>query len=144
MVLDKLPVPGRPTNLDNSRASAYCARGGGGVVWTFYSHLSFLVFKNWALFDLDSRRTDRLGARSVQLWIRSVVPSWEHRYGHWTKEKKTKTKKKEVIQKSKLMGLERNQNSFRIPFHFLNNTFYQTTNKTHTHRTCRLESHAPW
>ena len=69
----------------------------GGVVWTVYSHLSFLVFKNWALFDLDSRRTDRLGARSVQLWIRSVVPPWEHRYGQWTKEKKTK--KKEVIQK---------------------------------------------
>ena len=25
MVLGKLPVPGRPTNLDNSRARAYCA-----------------------------------------------------------------------------------------------------------------------
>ena len=36
MVLDKLPVPGRPTNLDDSRARAYCAYsrcgwGGGGV-----------------------------------------------------------------------------------------------------------------
>ena len=25
MVLGKLPVPGRPTNLDHSRARAYCA-----------------------------------------------------------------------------------------------------------------------
>ena len=25
MVLGKLPVPGRPTNLDNSRTRAYCA-----------------------------------------------------------------------------------------------------------------------
>ena len=25
MVLDKLPVPGRPTSLDDSRARAYCA-----------------------------------------------------------------------------------------------------------------------
>ena len=25
MVLGKLPVPGRPTNLDDSRARAYCA-----------------------------------------------------------------------------------------------------------------------
>ena len=25
MVLGKLPVPGRPNNLDNSRARAYCA-----------------------------------------------------------------------------------------------------------------------
>ena len=46
MVLGKLPVPGRPTNLDWSRARAYCAcsRCGWGVVWTFLlsSILSFL------------------------------------------------------------------------------------------------------
>ena len=40
MVLAKLPVPGRPTNLEYSRARAYCAcrrcGGGGGVVWTFF------------------------------------------------------------------------------------------------------------
>ena len=37
-VLRKLPVPGRPTNLDYSRARAYCAcsRCGWGVVWTFF------------------------------------------------------------------------------------------------------------
>ena len=45
MVLGKLPVPGRPTNLDDSRARAYCAcsRCGFGLVWTFYSQLSFLL-----------------------------------------------------------------------------------------------------
>ena len=34
MVLGKLPVPGRPTNLDYSRARAYCAcnRCGRGLV----------------------------------------------------------------------------------------------------------------
>ena len=44
MVLGKLPVPGRPTNLDNSRARAYCAcsRCGWGLFGHFYSHLSFL------------------------------------------------------------------------------------------------------
>ena len=30
MVLGKLPVPGRPTNLDYSRARAYCACSGCG------------------------------------------------------------------------------------------------------------------
>ena len=37
MVLGKLPVPGHPTSLDDSRARAYCAssRCGWGVVWTF-------------------------------------------------------------------------------------------------------------
>ena len=46
MVLGKLPVPGRPTNLDWGRARAYCtcSRCGWGVVWTFLlsSILSFL------------------------------------------------------------------------------------------------------
>ena len=43
MVLGKLPVPGRPTNLDNSRARAYCAcsRCGWGLFGHFFSHLSF-------------------------------------------------------------------------------------------------------
>ena len=44
MVLGKLPVPGRPTNVDYSRARAYCAhsRCGWGLFGHFYSHLSFL------------------------------------------------------------------------------------------------------
>ena len=42
-VLGKLPVPGRPTNLDDSRARAYCAcsRCGWGLFGHF-SHLSLL------------------------------------------------------------------------------------------------------
>ena len=47
MVLGKLPVPGRPTNLDESRARAYCAcsRYGRGLFGPFFSlvyHFSFL------------------------------------------------------------------------------------------------------
>ena len=43
MVLGKLPVPGRPINLDNNWARAYCAcsRCGWGGLDSF-SHLSFL------------------------------------------------------------------------------------------------------
>ena len=44
MVLGKLPVPGRPINLDDSRARAYCAcsRCGWGLLGQFYSQLSCL------------------------------------------------------------------------------------------------------
>ena len=43
MVLGKLPVPGRPTNLDKSRARACCARSrcGWGLFGHFFSRLSF-------------------------------------------------------------------------------------------------------
>ena len=51
MVLGKLPVPGRPTNLDYSTARAYCAcnRCGWGVVWAFFlsSITSFLSPSLW-------------------------------------------------------------------------------------------------
>ena len=36
MVLGKLPVPGRPTNFDDSRARAYCACSGCG--WGLFGH----------------------------------------------------------------------------------------------------------
>ena len=56
MVLGKLPVPGRPTNLDKSRARAYCAcsRCALGVVWIFFlsSIHSFLFL------PLSGRRPD--------------------------------------------------------------------------------------
>ena len=54
-VLGKLSVPGRPTNLDNSRARAYCAcsRCGWGLFGHFYSRLSFLFS-----FSLFGRRPD--------------------------------------------------------------------------------------
>ena len=44
MVLGKLPVPGRSTYLDYSRARAYCScsRCEWGLFGHFYSHLSFL------------------------------------------------------------------------------------------------------
>ena len=53
MVLGKLPVPGRPTYLDYSRARAYCAcsRCGWVVVWTFFLSLSFLSFFSFCLGD---------------------------------------------------------------------------------------------
>ena len=47
MVLGKLPVPGRPTNLDHSRARA-CSRCGWGMFGHFFSRLSFL-----SLFSLS-------------------------------------------------------------------------------------------
>ena len=55
MVLGKLPVPGRPSNLDNSRARAYCTWGrcGWGFLGHFFSRLSFLFS-----FSLSGRRPD--------------------------------------------------------------------------------------
>ena len=40
----RLPVPGRPSDLADSRARAYCACSGcgWGLIGYFYSHLSFL------------------------------------------------------------------------------------------------------
>ena len=46
MVLGKLPVPGRPTNLDYSRARAYCTcrRCGWGLSRHFSLVYHFSVF----------------------------------------------------------------------------------------------------
>ena len=43
LVLGKFSVPGRPANLDNRRARAYCAcsRCGLGLFGHFFSRLSF-------------------------------------------------------------------------------------------------------
>ena len=45
MVLGKLSVPGHPTNLDNSRARAYCtcSRCELGLFGHFFSRLSFFL-----------------------------------------------------------------------------------------------------
>ena len=53
MVLGKFSVPRRPTNLDNSRARAYCAcsRCGGGVVRTFFSLVYLFSFLSPSLGD---------------------------------------------------------------------------------------------
>ena len=51
MLLGKLPVPGRPTNLDTvGQGPTVLAVGAGGVVWTFFSlvyHFSFLSPSIW-------------------------------------------------------------------------------------------------
>ena len=53
MVLGKLPVPGRPANLDYGRARAYCAcsRCGCGLFGHFYSRLSFHLYFSLSLGD---------------------------------------------------------------------------------------------
>ena len=53
MVLGKLPVPGRPTNLDKSRARACCAgsRCGWVLFEHFFSRLSFLFSFSLSLGD---------------------------------------------------------------------------------------------
>ena len=53
MVLGKLPVPRRPTNLDKSRARAYCScsRCGWGLFGHFFSRLSFLFSFSLSLGD---------------------------------------------------------------------------------------------
>ena len=53
MVLGKLPVLGRPTNLDSSRARAYCtcSRCGWGLFGHFFSCLSFLFSFSLSLGD---------------------------------------------------------------------------------------------
>ena len=44
-MLGKLPVPGRPTNLDYSREKAYYALGaGGGCLDIFLSSITSLFF----------------------------------------------------------------------------------------------------
>ena len=55
IVLDKLPVPRRPSNLNNNRARAYCACStyGWGFFGHFYSRLSFLTS-----FSLSGRQPD--------------------------------------------------------------------------------------
>ena len=51
MVLSKLPVPGRPTNLDYSRARAYCTCSGCGWgcldIFSLVYHFSFLSPSLW-------------------------------------------------------------------------------------------------
>ena len=53
MVMGKLPVPGRPTNLEYSRARAYFAYSwcGWGLFGHFFSYLSFLSSFSLSLGD---------------------------------------------------------------------------------------------
>ena len=53
MVLGKLPVPGRTSNLADSREGAYgaCSGCGWGLFGHFCPHLSFLSFFSLSLGD---------------------------------------------------------------------------------------------
>ena len=52
MMLGKLPVPGRPTILITvGQGPTALAAGAGGVVWTFFSHLSHLYSFSLSLGD---------------------------------------------------------------------------------------------
>ena len=48
MVLGKLSVPGRPTDLENSRARAYraCSRCGGACLDIFHSFIFSVFFRS--------------------------------------------------------------------------------------------------
>ena len=67
MVLGKLPAPGRPTNLEYSRARAYCAyrRCGWGLFGRFFSRLSFLFSFSLSLGD-GPIQTEILSQRAVK------------------------------------------------------------------------------
>ena len=66
-MLGNLPVPGRPTNLDYSRARACCAcsRCGWGLFGHFFSHLSFLSSFSFSLGD-GTIWTEILSQRAVK------------------------------------------------------------------------------
>ena len=52
-MLGNLPMPGCPTNLDYivGQGPTMLAVGAGGVVWTFFFHLSFLFSFSLSLGD---------------------------------------------------------------------------------------------
>ena len=70
-MLGKLPVPGRPTYLDYSRARAYCAcsRCGWGWFGIFFSHLSFLFSFSLSL----GVSSITLGARCLRMYSTIVM-----------------------------------------------------------------------
>ena len=72
MVLGKLPVPGRPTNLDYSRARAYCAssRCGWGLFGLFFFHLSFLV----SFFLSPGRVAQSVGHLTLRSGVLGSIP----------------------------------------------------------------------
>ena len=56
MVLGKLPVQGRPTNLDKSRARAYCTCGRCG--WVLFGHFYLSSIISLFCLPLSGRRLD--------------------------------------------------------------------------------------
>ena len=55
MVLGKLSMPGRPSNLDKSKARAYCACSRRG--WGLFGHFSFVCYCSF-LLPLSGRQLD--------------------------------------------------------------------------------------
>ena len=73
MVLSKLPVPGRPANLDYSRTMASAlAVGPGGVVWTFF--LSSIV----SLLSPSLRETTRYKLKYCFEWAAQTQQPTNH------------------------------------------------------------------
>ena len=56
MVLGKLPVPGRPTNLDHSRARTYCACSGCGLFGHFFLSPIISLFLSPSLWETAQYR----------------------------------------------------------------------------------------
>ena len=56
MVLNKLPVPGCPTNLGYSRARAYCACSRCG--WGWFGHFFLSSIVSLFFLPLSGRRPD--------------------------------------------------------------------------------------
>ena len=84
MVLGKLPVPGGPTNLDYSRARAYCAcsRCGWGCldIFSLIYHFSFLSHSLWvtALYRLKYCLKGLLSLRTAnQLHLWNFNSVWQ-------------------------------------------------------------------
>ena len=79
MVLGKLPVPGRPTNLDYGRARVCCAcsRCGWGLFGHFFSRLSFLFSHSLSLGD-DPIYTEILSQGAVK--PKNIQPTKFHAF----------------------------------------------------------------
>ena len=78
MVLGKLPVPGRPTYLDKSRASAYCVCSRCG--WELFGHFSLIYHFSFLSPSLWETARYRLkyclkGPLSPKIINQSIVPS---------------------------------------------------------------------
>ena len=83
MVLGKLPVPGLLTNLDNSRARAYCAcsRCIWGLFGHVLSHLSFLLSFSLSLVD-GPIQTEILPQRIVKSKSPTQLTKPLHTFGY--------------------------------------------------------------
>ena len=64
MVLGKLPMPGRPTNLDKSRARAYCTCSRCG--WGLFGHFSLVYNFSFLSPSLWETARYRLSQRAVK------------------------------------------------------------------------------